>query len=225
MKISNMKLGLATPLNYDRVPSAFFESFHMMHKPEHYFLRSSIGPIDEMRNEIVRQAIELGLTHLMMFDTDQIYQQDTITRLLSHNKDIVGCMVCRRYPPFDPLMLRGEISKYQTVKHWTPGELVEVDATGTGCLMFSMDVFRKMLPPWFKFRRAADGSPVSEDIGFSSDLRKAGYKIYVDTGCPSGHLSQMVVNEMTWRLYTKLKEEEWRVAHASEHGVVKTVAA
>lgn len=225
MKISNFKLGLATPLSYDRVPSAFFESFLIMDKPPFHWLRTSIGPIDDMRNNIVRQALADGITHLMMFDTDQIYQRDTITRLLSHKKDIVGCMVCRRYPPFDPLMLRGTISRYQTVSEWAPGELVEVDATGTGCLLFNMDVFRNMPDPWFKFRETEEGSPIGEDIGFCADLRAAGYRIYVDTACPAGHLSQMVVNEMTWRLYRRLKDEQAKAAHVQEHGVISTTAA
>jgi hypothetical protein len=225
MKISNFKLGLATPLSYDRVPSAFFESFLLMSKPPFHYLRCSSGPIDEMRNEIVREALVSGITHLMMFDTDQIYETNTITRLLSHKKDVVGCMVCRRYPPFDPLMLRGSISRYKTITEWSPGELVEVDATGTGCLMFNMEVFRKMPEPWFNFRKSDDGSPIGEDIGFCSDLRAAGYQIYVDTGCPAGHLSQMVVNEHTWRLYRRLKEEQVRAAHEADHGVVKTVNA
>lgn len=225
MKISNFKLGLATPLSYDRVPSAFFESFLIMDKPPFHWLRTSIGPIDDMRNNIVRQALADGITHLMMFDTDQIYQRDTITRLLSHKKDIVGCMVCRRYPPFDPLMLRGTISRYQTVSEWAPGELVEVDATGTGCLLINMDVFRNMPDPWFKFRETEEGSPIGEDIGFCADLRAAGYRIYVDTACPAGHLSQMVVNEMTWRLYRRLKDEQAKAAHVQEHGVISTTAA
>lgn len=225
MQITNMKLGLATPLSYDRVPSAFFESFLLMEKPPFYYLRTSVGPIDDMRNDIVRQALNEGITHLMMFDTDQIYERDTIKRLLSHKKDVVGCMVCRRYPPFDPLLLKGSISHYQTISDWQPGELVEVDATGAGCLMFNMDVFRRMPEPWFKFRKTDDGAPIGEDIGFCSDLRKAGFQIYVDTGCPAGHLSQMVVNEMTWRLYRRLKQEEVKAAHCAEHGVIKTQAA
>lgn len=223
MRITNFRLGLATPLSYDRVPSAFFESFISIDKPPAFFLRSSIGPIEEMRNNIVKQALDLNLTHLMMFDTDQIYRPDTIRRLLSHKLDIVGCMVCRRYPPFDPLMLRGSISRYQRVETWEPGELVEVDATGTGCLLFNMKVFRVMPEPWFKFRKAADGSPVSEDIGFCSDLRAAGFRIFVDTGCPAGHLSQMVVVEDTYRLWKRL--EEAKVQYEVYHGINKLSAA
>lgn len=222
MKLTNMKLGLATPLSYDRIPSAFFESFLLMDKPAFFYLRSSAGPIDEMRNDIVRQALQDNITHLMMFDTDQIYARDTITRLLSHGKDVVGCMICRRYPPFDPLMLKGEIGKYQNITEWTPGDLVEVDATGTGCLLFDTNVFRRLPDPWFKFRKTAEGTPIGEDIGFCSDMRAAGIKIYVDTACPAGHLSQMVVNEWTWRLYRRLKQAEAQEAHKMNHGVLQT---
>jgi len=224
MNISNFKLGIGIPNNYDRVPSAFFDSFLLMDKPAFYYLRSSQGPIEEMRNNIVREALSIGCTHLVMPDIDQTYQVDTITRLLSHKKDIVGCMVCRRYPPFDPLMLRGRINSYQSVKEWADGELVEVDATGTGCLCFNMDVFRKIPEPWFQFQRTEDGV-VGEDIGFCSKARAAGFQIFVDAGCPAGHLSNMLVTVDTWRLYSCLKEHEVKARHEMEHGVVKTKAA
>lgn len=212
------KLGIGIPLSFPMVPGAFFDSFLAMDKPPFYYLRSSNGPVDAMRNNLIREAMSVGCTHIIMMDTDQIYQQDTISRLMGHKKQIVACLVYRRYPPFDPLMLRGELTKYQVITEWTPGELVEVDATGTGCIMYEMSVFRNMPPPWFHFRTSASG-PVGEDIGFCWDLRRAGYQIYVDTGCVAGHLTQMIVNDGTWKLYNKVKEVE--AAHAIEHGVVK----
>jgi hypothetical protein len=220
MKISNVKLGIGVPLNFPMVPSAFFDSFITAEKPDFIYLRSSAGPVDQMRNNLVHEALLTNCTHLIMMDVDQVYQRDTITRLLAHKLPVVGCLVYRRYPPFDPLMLRGSISRYQTVKEWKPGELVEVDATGTGCVMFETSVFRKMQAPWFKFRKTAEGSDIGEDIGFCSDLRAAGYKIYVDTGCVAGHLTQMIVNDGTWRLYQKVAEAELKKAHAVEHGVL-----
>jgi hypothetical protein len=222
MNISNQKLGIGIPNNFSMVPSAFFDSWIMMDFPPFVYLRTSQGPIDDMRNEIVRNAFNSGCTHLIMLDVDQIYGQDTIRRLLSHNKDIVGCMICRRYPPFDPLMLRGKINSYQTVKEWTPGELVEVDATGTGCLLFSMEVFRKVPEPWFEFDHRDTGT-VGEDIGFCAKARAVGYQVFVDTGCAAGHLSNMLVTEDTWRLYSCLQDAKAR--HKVEHGIVKTKAA
>lgn len=219
MRIGNFKLGIGTPLSFPMIPSAFFDSFIQMEKPDYYYLRSSFGPVDDMRNFIVKQAIAAGCTHLIMMDTDQIYDVKTIPKLLSHKLPVVGCLVYRRYPPFDPLMLKGKIHEYKTISEWEPDSLVEVDATGTGCLMFNMEVFRKMPSPWFKFRKSR-GSTVGEDIGFCSDLREAGYKIFVDTSIPAGHLSNMVVNDGTWKLYRRLKEAESQ--YNMEHGILIT---
>jgi len=221
VKVSNFRLGIGLPLSYQNVPSAFFDSFITMEKPAFVYIRSDKGTIENMRNSIVQDAKESNCTHLLMCDTDQVYHPETITRLLAHDLDVVGCLVYRRYPPFDPLMLRGKINEYQTVKEWEPNTLVEVDATGTGCLLFKMDVFRAMMPPWFRVRTAENGKHVGEDIGFCSDLRQAGYKIFVDTSVPAGHLSQMQITEGTWRLFGRLKDIE--AQHTVEHGVLKAV--
>jgi len=201
VRISNLKLGIGIPNNFPMVPSAFFDSFICMEKPDYVFLRSSFGPIEEMRNNIVRDALLQGCTHLILMDTDQVYPVDTITRLLSHRLPVVGCLLFRRYPPFDPLMLRGEITKYSTVTEWTEGELVEVDATGTGCVLYDTEVFTRIPDPWFRFRKTVEGGEIGEDIGFCHDIRKAGFKIYVDTGIKVGHLTKMTVDQSTWELY------------------------
>lgn len=215
----NIKLGIGLPLSFPTIPSAFFDSFIVMDKPPYIYLRSSTGPIYQLRNGLVTEAIESGCTHLIMMDTDQVYHKDTITRLLSHRLPVVGCLVYRRYPPFDPLMLKGTINEYQTIDGWEPNSLIEVDATGTGCLMFDMEVFRTMPGPWFKFRES-NGKPVGEDIGFCHDLREAGYRIFVDTSIPAGHLSQMIINEGTWKLYNHVKKAE--ALHNIEHGDLVT---
>ena len=222
MKISNIKLGIGIPLNFPMVPGAFFDSFICMEKPPFVYLRSSAGPIEEMRNNIVRDALQSGCSHVIMMDTDQVYHPETITRLLAHRLPVVGCLVYRRYVPFDPLMLKGSISQYQTISEWEPDSLVEVDATGTGCIMYETSVFRRMPEPWFHFRKTSDGAPVGEDIGFCSDLRAAGYKIFVDTSIVAGHLSSMQITEGTWKLYRHVKEVEART-HEIEHGVSKTL--
>ena len=206
MRVSNLKLGIGIPNNFPMVPSAFFDSFICMEKPDFVFLRSSFGPIEEMRNNIVRDALLQGCTHLILMDTDQVYPVDTITRLLSHRLPVVGCLLFRRYPPFDPLMLTGEVTKYSTVTEWKDGELVEVDATGTGCVLYDTEVFTRIPDPWFRFRKTVEGGEIGEDIGFCHDIRKAGFKIYVDTGIKVGHLTKMTVDQATWELY-KLSQE------------------
>ena len=217
MKITNFRLAIGFPCSWPTIPFPFFQSFIHMERPDFIPIIATNGPIDGLRNKIVQHALSIRASHLIMMDLDQIYPVDTITKLLKHNLPVVGCKVHRRYPPFDPLMLKGEINHYQVISEWEPGELVEVDATGTGCLMINMDVFHKLPMPWFRFRQNPDpdyASAVGEDVGFCYDLRKIGYKIYVDTSIECGHLSTMVIEDSVYTLYQllslKKKQQEVR---------------
>lgn len=224
MKISNFRLALGFPLSFPMVPSDFFFGCMMMERPEFIVLRAENGPIDALRNNLVVKAMENGCSHLMMMDCDMVYHPETITRLLAHRLPIVGALCYRRYPPFDPLLLQGDpVKGYESIDKWEDGELVEVDATGTGCLMFDMAVFRKMPAPWFKFRPNPDekvGGVIGEDIGFCWDLKRAGCRIFVDTSVPSNHLTTLAVNDGTYRLYKamKLKQRENAAKAALSNG-------
>jgi hypothetical protein len=218
--VSNFKMGIGIPLSFPMIPSPFFDSFIMMEKPNFTYLRSSHAGIDDMRNDLVQQAMFSRCTHIIMMDTDQVYHPKTITRLLSHRLPVVGCLVYRRYPPFDPIMMVGSQGRYRSVPEWTPGDLVEVDATGTGCLLFEMSIFRKLPFPWFRFRKGTYGEMIGEDFGLCIDMKEAGYKIFVDTSIPAGHLTKMEVNEGTWKLFSKVKEAELKREHDLKHGIL-----
>jgi len=213
MKVSNLNLAIGVPCDFPFIPSSFFYSFVMMEKPAFTFIHADNGHIDDLRNNLVDKALEIKATHLIMMDVDQVYHPQTITRLLSHRLPIVGALVHRRYPPFDSIMLKSvEIDEYRngyvSIDEWKDGELVEVDATGGGCLMFNMEVFRKMPRPWFKASLNPDGSVIGEDVGFCQELKAAGYRIFVDTSVPAGHLTTMIVNTATNRLYRACKNAQ-----------------
>jgi hypothetical protein len=217
MKISNVNLAIMIPLSFPWVPSSFFHSFIRMERPDFEYIYADNGPIHELRNNLVEQALALGCTHGIMMDVDQVYHPQTITKLMTHKLPIVGAVVHRRYPPFDSLMLKQvEIDEntngYESIDDWEDGALVEVDATGAGCLMFDMQVFRKMPYPWFKAVKQANGLPIGEDIGFCQELKAAGYQIFVDTSVPAGHLATMIVNRNTNLLYRSMKEKQNKLA-------------
>lgn len=143
-KISNFKLCIGFPCSWPFVPFSFFRSFVFLERPEFTPIFATNGPIDGLRNKIVQEAMSIGASHLIMMDLDQTYPIETITKLLSHKLPLVGCKVHRRYPPFDPLMLKGDINNYQYIEDWEDSSLQEVDATGTGCLLFDMQLFHEM---------------------------------------------------------------------------------
>ena len=214
-KPSVFRLGIGIPLSFPWVPSSFFHSFVLMERPDFIFLHADNGPISGLRNNLVQKALAEGCTHLIMMDVDQVYHPQTITRLLSHRLPIVGALVHRRYPPFDSLMLKmveidEKFNGYESIDDWEDGSLVEVDATGGGCLMFDIQVFRKLPYPWFRDDKQPNPElpPIGEDIGFCQDLKAAGYKIFVDTSVPAGHLTSLIVNTATNRLYRACKESQ-----------------
>ncbi len=206
-------LAIGVPCTFPMVPASFFHSYALMNKPAHIYIYENNGHIDDLRNNIVERALYEGVTHLIMMDVDQVYPVDTIPRLLAHNLPVVGCRVHRRYPPFDSLMLRMEkidenTNAYISVTDWKEGELVEVDATGGGCVMFNMDVFRNLKYPWFETKIQENGNVLGEDIHLCQKIQNAGYKIFVDSGLEVGHLTTMVVNGATNRLYRCAKNEQ-----------------
>src|SRR3989304_5179659 len=109
MKISNFRLGIGFPLSFPFIHSDFFFFMMMIERAEFIVLRSENGPIDAMRNDLVMQARQSRCSHLIMMDCDHVYHPKTITNLLSYKLPVVGALVYRRYPPFDPLLLSGDL--------------------------------------------------------------------------------------------------------------------
>ena len=202
------KLAIGFPLVDPTVPVSFFTSFACMDKPSEYTLLLPqfphgpwTGSIADARNSLVKQAQMEGAERLLMLDTDQIYPPGTLTRLLSHKKEVCGVRVHRRWMPFDPIFFRGSLGKYKSVPddEAFSGKLIEVDATGTGCLLFDMEVFDRVPDPWFQFYHH-EGKPVGEDIFFCHQARDVGIKIYIDTSIEVGHLTTMEVGESLYKI-------------------------
>jgi len=212
--MENIKLGIGLPLTDEKVYAQFLDSWINMDIPlgEWVYLRPQFrGPIDQVRNYLVEDALNWGCTHLLMIDTDQLYPPDTVKRLLAHDLDIVGAKVYRKYPPYDPILVRGSIPVFTHVsdEECESGELVEVDSTGTGCILFKTEIFLNVERPWFKWDMPEfDGVAVmvGEDFYFCDKAKKAGYKIYVDTSLEVNHLALMEVNYSAYKIYSKIAE-------------------
>lgn len=214
--LKKQKLGIAIPLVDDKVHTVFLDTFVAMKKPDFVYLRPQFHSMDIalIRNQLIRQALDSKCTHILMLDSDQAYHDpDMIFKLLKHDLPVVSCIVHRRYPPFDMITLRGEPGKYLMV----PDEeiikarenyphLIEIDATGCGCLLYKAEVFENIPQPWFEFTKTEDGDVVGEDIGFCNKLKQAGYNIHCDTSIKIGHMSNLEVSWGTYQLYSHLKK-------------------
>ena len=208
MQISNFKLAIGIPCSYPSVPIQFFESFIKIDRPTFIPIIPKSGAIDQLRNYIVATALDKGCTHLLMMDTDQEYSVNVVTKLMSHKLPVVHCAISRRYPPFDRILYEGELGKYITKTDYKDGDLIEVDACGTGCVMYQTKVFQDIPYPWFEFTEF-NGKTVGEDIGFCNKLKKAGYKIFVDTSIEIVHLAPFGITKEFGYLYQALLKNQF----------------
>jgi len=215
-----MKMGIALPHTFPMYYKQFVESFVGMAKPADCILLmpNCDGPIDSVRNELCQQALLQGCDHIFWCDTDQTYPPDTIERLYAHGLPIVAAKVHRRNPPYDPLLKRlkpGGCEKGQDpyididVDEWAYNlndnpdyPLVEVDATGFGCNLMSIEVIENIKKPWFMFD-LYQKPPLGEDFYFWEKARGAGYKIHVDVSIDIGHITTAVVKKNTFFAYRR----------------------
>lgn len=228
MRISpngRIRLAIAIPHPNGRcLDIGFLDSFANMEKPcEYVYMRPSFpAPIDQMRNDLIRQAQKAKCTHIFMTDTDQVeYPRDTIARLMSHNQLIACGKVHRRYPPFDPILLKKNASRPGTYvqvpeDEWIKGNLVEVDAIGAACMLMDMRIFDTINGPWFETLRGSEvigiegyepedeeKAMIGEDIRFCQKMRSMHIPIFVDTSVKVGHLATFIINEEFYLMFKK----------------------
>ena len=151
-------------------------------------------PFDHARNSACEGALAGGFRHIFFLDDDVVPPSDVIQRLLARNLDIVSGLYFLRSPPICPVMMRRvEGQGGQWITEFAPGQLVEADYVGAGCLLIRTDVFRKMRPPWFEWLTDRMDLPpherLSEDYAFLWKARRDhGYKVFVDTGVQCEHI-------------------------------------
>lgn len=204
MEVSNFKLGVGIPLSFPMVDADFFESYVNMEKPPYINIRASNGGVTEMRNGIVKIAQQAGCSHLVMFDADMIYKRDTLTNLLKHKDNmVVGALCFKKFPPFNPVFIREGDNAFE----WEENSLIEVDRTGTGCMLINMQVFNDIEKPYFENKYDESGIVlIGEDYLFCDKVKEAGHKIYVDTATEVDHLTKLRSNEKLWRAWDLIKK-------------------
>ena len=212
---SGPQLAIGFPLTDQKVYTNFFFSFLRLEKPYQFviLMPDFPGHHDAVRNNLVKQALQSNCSHILMMDTDQIYvDPDLISRMMSHKRPVVGARVHRRYPPFDPLCFRGpdpvrlevipDAEIELAMNNGNP--LVEVDATGCGCVLYDLSIFTHIPEPWFEETKDEKGMPIGEDIGFCFKLKDHGYKIAVDCSLNIQHLTLHATDWGTYKTWQKI---------------------
>jgi len=157
------------------------------------FTTSKGTPWDLARNEIVKSAQEHKVEWLFFLDTDVLIPPDTIPRLLSHNAPIVSGVYYTRAPPIEPCVWKEVLPSGKQPIQYNPGEIIQADFVGAGCLLIHMSVFDHIKKPYFEWTLGFEDPDDltkgrSEDFEFCKKVRERGYKILVDTSVQCRHM-------------------------------------
>jgi len=87
--------------------------------------------------------------------------------------------------------------------------VVEVDATGAGCLLINRRVFENIEKPYFLTPYNDEGIAIStEDIYFFKKVIKAGYKVHMDTNIVASHIKTVDLLEVQQWNYKLRKQKK-----------------
>lgn len=174
---------------------------------------------DEARNDLIRQTLnqkELP-DYVFFLDADNMPKPDTIARLMHANKDLISALYFEKKPPYYPVVRNIDESGRLYIPTELPmNEIVPVDATGAGCFLVKTEVLIKMGDNWFEVSEGPNKELLGEDINFFLKAKKAGYQLYLDTGCICPHWGGLI-DDKPWRYYYEKGLYERNKVHKPEY--------
>jgi len=170
------------------------------------------------RDQIAKKALLDEADLVMWFDSDMVFNPDTLTKMLKlidEGHDFVTGIYYRRTPPFSAVGFKTmELNEEGTAFTWEdlteiPDEPFEVGACGFGCVLMKTEIFVSVFAKFgLMFTPIAN---CGEDIAFCWRARQCGYKIIADPSIKLGHVGHTVITEDFFKNYqSTLKTNEGR---------------
>ena len=169
------------------------------------------------RDQIAKKALLDEADLIMWFDSDMVFNPDTLIRMLKlidEGNDMVTGIYYRRTPPFSPVAFKTmDLNEDGTAFDWTefdeiPDGLFEVGACGFGCVLMKTEIFVAVFAKFgLMFTPIAN---CGEDIAFCWRARQCGYKIIADPSISLGHVGYTIISKDFFKTYQsqlKINEE------------------
>lgn len=149
--------------------------------------------VDVARNLLIEKVLESKAKYLFFIGDDTALPYDAFSILHKTAEENPGSVVCGvYYMKAGQAMIDVKDGPYVKVADVTPGQLFEAWQTGMDCMLIPVDILRDMYDPELPFCCVANGVEdipfVGEDNFFVHRLRKAGYKLLVNTDVQCLHV-------------------------------------
>jgi hypothetical protein len=138
--------------------------------------------LSRSRHTLAKQARELGMTHLLMIDSDMTFPVWTLHQMLSHDVDVVAANCATKGNPSYPTARKqGDKPAGKLVQSKNKKGLEKVWRVGTGVMLIKTSVFDRIAQPWFGIEwNAANDDYTGEDWTFCQACQAAGIDIHID---------------------------------------------
>lgn len=200
------KILIAVPC-MDQVAAGFALSLAKARKPENTEISFKVGSlIYSSRNALAVEALKGGFDYIVWFDSDVIFEADTIERLIKHldeGRDIVSGIYFRRAAPYTPVLFKwldpeSVLNSWQGYDDYPKDAVFEVAGVGFGCVGMKTRSLEVMgdLGQWF--------TPIKgfgEDLSFCIRAKQKGLKVWCDSSIKLGHVAHDVINENFYLAY------------------------
>lgn len=199
-----MKILIAVPC-MDTNPVGFTHSLAVVNKPQGCVLSMLSGSlVYESRNNLCKQALNIGADYIMWFDSDMIFPQDTIEKMVKHMEnglEIVSGLYFRRAKPYTPVIFKSYTEMEDRIQ-WEdyndyPNELFEIAGCGFGCVMVKTEILLDLALSYRNWFMPYKNS--GEDMSFCFRARELGHKIYCDPTIKCGHTAYTTIDESIFK--------------------------
>ena len=142
--------------------------------------------IFDQRQKLAEAAINEGCDYILWIDADMRFPKDTLERLISLDKDIVGVNATTRTIPVKATAKNLVVDMEKKENQWlavsSKGRqgIERVTAIGCGVMLVKREVFLKTPKPWFWFEQIPGDKLLGEDVYFCIKAHDAGFETWVD---------------------------------------------
>lgn len=162
----------------------------------------------DARNTLAQQAIENKFDRVLWLDSDILFEPSLMIDLSKHldnGLEFVSGLYFKRKYPTEPVVFQ-TITQTQegkelithaiTYKDYPKNQLFEVDATGFGGVMMTVDLIKRVKDKY--------GLPFSPHLGLGEDMsfcwraKQIGAKLYCDSSIKLKHIGSIAYTESTY---------------------------
>lgn len=131
------------------------------------------------RQDHLTSAITEGFTHWLSFDDDMTFPENTVERLLTHNKDVVTCNYRKKTPDRIEYVCSDLNGKMLDSTDQT--DLVRIGSMGMGVTMVDINKIKHIPGPHFAVIWSKELNRfIIEDAVFSEVLKEHGIELWCD---------------------------------------------